>query len=97
MNTIETQKPERSPVARRLIRKMAFAVFAFLTLIALFYAVENFRGARAWAAYQKEMSTRGVKLDMAAFVPPEIPDAENGALTPWSKTWFQIPRPAEAK
>lgn len=101
MNTMDTPKPDRFPTARGFrralfSRKMGLAVIVLFTLIALFYAVENYRGARAWAAYQKETAARGVKLDMAAFVPPEIPDAENGAMTPWIKSWFSKPRPAAA-
>jgi hypothetical protein len=69
-------------------RKMAFSIIALITLIALFYAVENFRGAGQWENYRKEAEARGLKLDFAAHIPPPIPDEENGANTPWITSWF---------
>jgi hypothetical protein len=86
-------KPARFPTVRRLrralfSRKMLYAILALITLVALFYAEENFRGARAWENYRKDAEARGIKLDFAAHIPPPIPDAENGANTPFIQDWF---------
>lgn len=93
MNAMDTPKPDRFPTARRIrralfSRKMGLAVIVLFTLIALFYAVENFRGARAWENYRKGAEARGITLDFAAHIPPPIPDAENGANTPFIQDWF---------
>ncbi len=86
-------KPTHFPTVRRLFgRKMLYAILALLTLIALFYAEENFRGARAWENYRKDAEARGVTLDYAAYVPPPVPDAENGANTPFIQSWFIRPK-----
>ena len=60
----------------------------FLTLIILtgifkvFCIEENWRARRALARYENELRTRGEKLDLASFVPPPVPDAENFAMAP---------------
>ena len=97
MNPEIQTPPSRFPFFRRCLRavfsrKMLYAVIIFITLIALGYAVENFRGARAWESYRKDAEARGVKLDFAAHIPPPIPDAENGANTPWIQSWFIRPK-----
>jgi hypothetical protein len=82
-------KPSRFPTVRRLFsRKMLYAVLVLITLLALFYAEENFRGARAWENYRKDAEARGIKLDFDAHILPPIPDAENGANTPFIQDWF---------
>ena len=91
-------KPARFPTVRRLgralfSRKMLYAALALLTLVMLLYAVENFRGARAWENYRQDAETRGLKLDWTAHIPPPIPDAENGANTPLIQLWFPKPMP----
>jgi len=64
-----------------------------ITLLALFYAEESFRGKRAWNSYRKDAEARGLQLDFAAHIPKPIPDAENGANTPLVQSWFPKPRP----
>ena len=89
--------PTRVPAWRRVSQMIAarwvlFACLAVPTGIALFYAVENFRGTRAWNNYRKEAEARGLNLSFAAHIPAPVPDAENGALTPWVQSWFPKPR-----
>src|SRR5436190_5137801 len=85
----DVPKPER--MRFRPLRWVLFACLAVPTLIALLYAVENFRGARAWNHYRKQAESRGLALNFAAHVPPPVPDGENGALTPWVQSWFPKP------
>src|SRR6187549_3604229 len=47
-------------------RRLAFATLSLLTLIALFYAVENFRGALAWNHYRQAGAARGEKFDIVS-------------------------------
>ena len=54
-----------------------------LTIIpCLFYAVEDWRGAQAWAATKAEWEAKGESFDRAKFVPPPIPDEQNIAALP---------------
>jgi hypothetical protein len=92
--------PSRTPFFRRCARavfsrKAAYGLLILITLVALLYAFENFRGARAWKQYQQEAAARGLKLDFASQVPPEVPDEENGALQPWIMSWFPKPAPGD--
>ena len=61
---------------------MLFAPLALATLVALAYAVENWRGERAWRQVQRELAAQGQPLDLAAIVPPPVPDEQNLAMAP---------------
>ena len=61
---------------------MFFAVLALATLVVLFYAEENWRGARAWAAAKRELQAKGESLDFRDFIPPPVPDDQNLAMAP---------------
>ena len=71
-----------------LLRWFFFANIALITLVALFYAVENFRGKRAWERYRQDAEKRGVVFDFAAQVPPTVPDEQNAAAIPLIESWF---------
>jgi hypothetical protein len=52
-----------------------------ITLIVLFYAEEDWRGARAWAATKAKWEAKGETLDYRKFFAPPIPDTQNlGAI-----------------
>ena len=53
----------------RRLRRTAFVIAVLLTLIALFYRVENWRGRRAWEQCQRELKAKGEQLDWASYVP----------------------------
>jgi hypothetical protein len=72
----------------RTIRRCLFALACLLTLIALFYAEENWRGRRAWNKYRHELEARGAQFDYRAFIPKPVPDEQNFAATPLVKSWF---------
>jgi len=93
METQTHSKPRRFPTFRQWMhfifnRRAIYALVVFITLFALFHAEENFRGKRAWDRYRKEAEARGVKLELTAFIPPSIPDEQNGAATPYIQAWF---------
>lgn len=52
------------------------------TAITLFYAFENWRGAKAWQEWEQEADRKGIKWKLKDFIPPQIPDDENIAATP---------------
>ncbi len=86
MSTPPPVPPPRRTKTRPLLLWL-FIGSALLAVLALgiipgFYLVEKYRGRAAWRAYETEAKARGVQLDFAAYIPPEIPDAENFASIP---------------
>jgi hypothetical protein len=56
-------------------------VLWMITLIILFYAEEDWRGARAWAATKAKWEAQGETFDIQQLAPRPVPDDENlGAL-----------------
>jgi hypothetical protein len=91
-NPISPPAPARFPTFTRLrrwlfnwrmLRRLLVAAAALVTLMGLFYAVEDWRGKRAWENYQRQAEARGVEMDWHKFVPPPVPDAQNFAMTPF--------------
>jgi hypothetical protein len=72
----------------RNVRRFLFGLACFLTLIALFYAQENFRGKRAWNNFKHEWEARGEKFDIASLIPATVPDDQNLAMTPFLRPLF---------
>jgi hypothetical protein len=54
-----------------------------VTIIALIYGEENWRGRRAWNRYRQELEAQGAQLDFKAFIPKEVSPADNFAATPF--------------
>ncbi len=66
-------------------RQVLFRLACIATLIAVFYAEENWRGKRAWNNYVRECEARGESMDWNAYIPPQIPDGQNLAMCPLLK------------
>jgi len=81
---ISPPPPGKPPPSRRsrFLRRSAFGVAALLTLIAVFYAVEDWRGRRAWEQCKRELKAKGEQLDWATYVPAQVPDEQNFIKTP---------------
>ncbi len=75
----------------RIIRRCLFCLAVVVTLIAVFYAEEDWRGKRAWNRYRQEMEAKGVQMDFRALWPKPVPDDQNFAATPMIKKWFEKP------
>ncbi len=69
--------------SRKFWQRLAFAFAILVTVIVVFYQVENARGRATWERYRREAAARGVKLDWRDFDPPPVPDAENFAAIPF--------------
>ena len=67
---------------RRNRKRSLFALACFTTLIALFYAEEDWRGWHTWHQFQQSWAAKGEHFDLASSVPPPVPDAQNFAMTP---------------
>jgi hypothetical protein len=109
MNTNKSLKStwERSTTRRflrwisswRVLRRFLFGIAVLVTMVFLFYAIENWRGNRAWDRYQADAAARGTVGDWKAFVPPPVSDAENFATTPFLAPLFEFksdPGPGES-
>jgi hypothetical protein len=68
--------------SRRALRFHGGVVAGVVSLIVLFYVEEGWRGKRAWVALQRELASRGEKLDLASMTPPTVPDGQNLAMAP---------------
>ncbi len=102
MNAENQPNPTRFPFLRRCLRLVfnrwtLYAMLALITAVALFVAVENFRGKQAWERYRKSAAARGIELDFAKFTPAPVPAAENGASAPIVQSWFLRAPPGDAK
>jgi hypothetical protein len=85
-----------------MLRRSALAVACIVTLIALFYAVENWRGHRAWAAFQRAGMAEGERYQLADMVPAPVPDEQNMAMAPifvesLDRFWNPDPRQTELR
>lgn len=66
-----------SPRLIVIVRRLLLGGACLGTAFALFIAIENWRGDRAWAAVEGDLRARGERLDFAAFQPPPVPDEQN--------------------
>lgn len=73
----------RGAALRRLLQVLLCLVVCAITLVALFYTIENWRSQRAWSAYENAMDAKGEILDYRKLVPPPVPDVQNFAMTPF--------------
>ena len=75
----------------RRARRIVIGLAVFVTLVAVFYAEENWRGQRAWEQCKREVEARGTVLDWNKFLPPAIPDEQNFFTAPKMADWFVKP------
>jgi hypothetical protein len=80
----------------RVMRRWLFVLACLSTLTGLFYAVENWRGKRAWEKCRRELEAKGEVLDWNAFIPPPVADDQNIFKAPKITEWFVNGSLAEA-
>lgn len=68
--------------SRRNFKRFLFGLACFATLIALFYAEEDWRGWHAWNQFKRQWEAKGEKFDWQSIVPPPVPDDQNFAFSP---------------
>ncbi len=88
-SALTVTKPSLKQRWLKRFRRIGWALLWLGTIIALFYAVENWRGRRAWNAYVEKVKARGDSVEPAAVIPPPVPDAENFALSPIFQEAFE--------
>jgi hypothetical protein len=68
-----------------LLRRRWLALGCLATLIALFYAFEDWRGRHAWKSYRRVWEAKGERFDWASLSPAPVPSDQNFFETPlWS-------------
>src|ERR1035437_8115360 len=72
----------------RVMRRWLFVLACLATLTGLFYAVENWRGKRAWEKCRRELEAKGEVLDWSALIPAPVPDEQNIYKAPKMAEWF---------
>ncbi len=92
-----TEKPGavKRPRWRIWLVRAVFAGAVFVTLIFAFFLVERARGQSVWKTYVADARSRNVKLTIAEFVPPPVPDERNFAAVPIFQDTFRTPRPPD--
>ena len=70
------------------MRRWLFAVVCLATLVGLFYAVEDWRGRRAWEQCRRDLEAKGAVLDWSAYIPAPVPDEQNVFKAPRMTEWF---------
>jgi hypothetical protein len=63
-------------------RRWVKAVVWLILVLIVLHVVERQVGEYAWRRYQEDAARRGVKLRIADYVPPPVPDEENFAAIP---------------
>jgi hypothetical protein len=66
----------------RNFKRFLFGIACLLTLIALFYAEENWRAKHAWDKFKREWEAKGVQFGPTAVIPAPVPDDRNFAMAP---------------
>ncbi|HEV2438016.1 MAG TPA: hypothetical protein VG077_18635 [Verrucomicrobiae bacterium] len=66
----------------RNFKGFLFGVACFVTLIALFYAEEDWRGKHDWDQFKHEWEAKGVQFNPASVIPAPVPDDQNFAMAP---------------
>jgi hypothetical protein len=67
---------------RRRVRRFLLVAAWVITLVALFYAEEDWRGRAAWRKYKQQMQAQGTPLALGSLTPKPVPDEQNFAMTP---------------
>jgi len=74
----------------RSVRSLLVLGGSLVTLAALFYAVENWRGARAYKAVRQADEARGETHDYRKLIPPPVPEDQNFAMCPLLKPLLDV-------
>jgi hypothetical protein len=66
----------------RNFKRFLFGCACLATLIALFYAEEDWRGKHDWEKFKHQWGAKGEKFDWQSIIPPPVQDDQNFAFSP---------------
>lgn len=75
----------------RLVRVGLFGLAVLITLVGIAWVFENWRAERHWNRARIGLVERGVALDWASYVPPEVPNEDNFGALPFWEGHFHAP------
>jgi hypothetical protein len=81
-SSTEQDGKARVTPARGALYLFVFPLAVIVTIAALAWTIENWRGARAWSALKRELIARGEPLSFDQLIPPMPPAQQNFASTP---------------
>jgi len=92
MNSNEKSKDTGKTIwpGNRAVRRTLIGLVWMITLVALFYAEEDWRGWHAWNQFRQQLEAGGAQLDWKAFIPKPVSDDQNFAATPVVESWFAL-------
>ena len=67
----------------RKLRWLLASLGMLITLLAIAWTEENWRGKRDWEKFRNKWEAKGEKFDPEAFIPPPVPDEQNFATMPF--------------
>ncbi len=79
-------------ISHRVLLTLLSVALVTAAIVALFYAWQDFQGARFWANTRHDLEARGESFDAATFIPPPIPDDQNLAFAPFFADAYQYRR-----
>lgn len=74
--------PPKSKWFWRLLRWGLIGLAVLATLAAVLITEEDWRGRRDWEVFKRAAEARGERLDVAAVIPPPVPDDQNFFAAP---------------
>jgi hypothetical protein len=72
----------------RTLRRTLLTLAVLITLLTVFYTIENWRGQRAWEKCKHDLIAAGYELDWNKLIPPPFPDEQNIFQAPHMQKWF---------
>lgn len=90
MDDSTTLSNTKSPKPRKRRIYWIVGIVMFALTIAIFYAVENWRGARAWNEFKLQFEAKGKSLDWNDYIPPVVPDEENAFKAPQMRPFIRV-------
>ena len=66
----------------RNFKRFLFGLACLATLIALFYAEEDWRGKHDWDQFKRQWEAKGERFGAAGVIPSPVPDDQNFAMAP---------------
>lgn len=85
---METPPTNQRIITWRRMRRALVTAAVIVTLGAVFYAEENWRGKRAWEKCKRELEAKGMNFKWEDLIPPPVPDDQNIFKVPKMVEWF---------
>lgn len=72
----------------RTLRRTLVTLAVLITLLTVFYTIENWRGQRAWEKCKRDLIAAGYEMDWNKLIPPAVPSDQNIFAAPHMQEWF---------